>query len=212
MLVIALAVLTATRPAESGAVARAGTGFFLGGAGRLVTAAHLVAGCEAVQVQPEGRAALTAKILSADTALDVAALAVAGPTPPSAELMPDLPAAGAQLMAIGYPGAASGGGRAVLPLTAIDLPLPRPPERMPLRGEVAHAGMSGAPVVDEQGRVIGMLLGRGDPAAPGAAELARRIGYPVAEVAIALPAAWLPHSDQAAVSQVSVARVLCRSG
>ncbi len=56
-----------------------------------------------------------------------------------------------------------------------------------------------------------MLLGRGDPAAAGSAELARRIGFPVAEIAIAVPAEWLPHTGEAE-GQVAVARVLCLSG
>ena len=71
--------------------------------------------------------------------------------------------------------------------------------------------MSGAPVVDARGRVVGMLLGRGDPAAAGSEELARRIGFPVAEIAIAVPAEWLPHTGEAE-GQVAVARVLCLSG
>ena len=120
--------------------------------------------------------------------LDLAVLRVRGAAAVAAELAPDLPAPGAPLVAWGYPEAASGGALGGLELSAVELPIARPAERLPLRGEVAHAGMSGAPVVDARGRVVGMLLGRGDPAAPGAAELARRIGFPVTEIAIILPA------------------------
>ncbi|MFL5334001.1 MAG: serine protease [Geminicoccaceae bacterium] len=200
----------AARPA---AIGKAGTGFFLGGAGRLVTAAHLVAGCAVVRVVPEGGAGLAAKVESRDAGLDVAVLRVSGGAPVPAALAPELPAAGAYLTAVGYPEAAAGGALARLPLTAIELPIPRPPERMPLHGAVAHPGMSGAPVVDAHGRVVGMLLGRGDPAAPGSADLAGRIGFPVAEVAVALPARWLPQPGVAApTGEVTVARVLCLSG
>ena len=153
--------------ARSGGGTKAGTGFFLGGEGRLVTAAHLVAGCAGVQVVPEGGAGLAAEVESRDPTLDVAVLRVSGAAPRSAELAPALPAPGAPLTAVGYPEAAAGGGLAALALTAIELPIPRPAERLPLRGAVAHAGMSGAPVVDARGRVVGMLLGRGDPAAAG---------------------------------------------
>ena len=170
-----------------------------------------MAGCAGVQVVPEGGTALAAEVESRDRALDVAVLRVGGAAPPPAELAPVLPAPGAALTAVGYPEAAAGGGLARLPLRAIELPIPRPAERLPLRGAVAHAGMSGAPVVDARGRVVGMLLGRGDPGAPGSAELARRIGFPVAEIAIAVPAEWLPHTDEAE-GQVAVARVLCLSG
>ena len=192
-------------------IAKAGTGFFLGCEGRLVTAAHLVAGCAGVRVVPEGGVGLAAEVESRDPTLDVAVLRVSGAAPRSAGLAPLLPAPGAALTAVGYPEAAAGGGLASLALTAIELPIPRPEERMPLRGAVAHAGMSGAPVVDARGRVVGMLLGRGDPAAAGSEELTRRIGFPVAEIAIAVPAEWLPHTGEAE-GQVALARVLCLSG
>ena len=139
-------------------------------------------------------------------------LRVRGAAAVVAELAPGLPAPGARLVARGYPEAASSGALTGLALTAVELPIARPAERLPLRGAVAHAGMSGAPVVDARGRVVGMLLGRGDPAAPGAAELARRIGYPVAEIAIILPAEWLPRPDGTAIGPVVVARVLCLAG
>jgi S1-C subfamily serine protease len=90
------------------------------------------------------------------------------------------------------------------------LRIPRPPHRMPLRGVVAEPGMSGSPLVDARGRVAGMLLGRGDPAAHGALEIARKVGFPVSEIAIALPAAWLPEAGNTGSSgPVVVARVLC---
>jgi S1-C subfamily serine protease len=199
--------------AQPAAVTRAGSGFFLGDPGRVATAAHLVAGCSAVEVVPEGGAALQAEIRSVDAALDVAELQVSGAAPTLAALILDLPALGAALTALGYAEAASDGTLHRLPLTAIALPIPRPPERLPLRGAVAHPGMSGAPVVDARGRVVGMLLGRGDRAAPGSTELAERIGFPVAEVAVAVPARWLPQPEAAApVGEVTVARVLCLSG
>ena len=90
-------------------ITKAGTGFFLGGEGRLVTAAHLVAGCAGVRVVPEGGVALAAEVESRDPALDVAVLRVGGAAPPSAELAPALPAPGAPLTAVGYPEAAAGG-------------------------------------------------------------------------------------------------------
>ncbi len=197
--------------AQADAVAKAGSGFFLGG-GRLVTAAHLVAGCVAVRVVPEGGGELPAEVEASDLELDLAVLRVRGAAAVVAELAPGLPAPGTRLVARGYPEAASSGALTGLALTAVELPIARPPERLPLRGAVAHAGMSGAPVVDARGLVVGMLLGRGDPAAPGAAELARRIGYPVAEIAIILPAEWLPRPDGAAIGPVVVARVLCLAG
>jgi hypothetical protein len=87
---------------------------------------------------------------------------------------------------------------------------------MPLRGAVAEAGMSGAPLLDAQGRVAGMLLGRGDPEAAASAALAQRMGYPVDQIAIALPAALLadmvPAGRMERRGPVTVARVLCTPG
>lgn len=209
LIVVFLAALVPALPALA---AGGGSGFFLGGGGRLVTAAHVVAGCAAITVVPEGQPALPAEIATADAALDLAILRVAGAAFPEPALAGEVVAGGA-LTALGYPGAAGGGGLRTLPLTAIALPIPRPPNRMPLRGAVAAPGMSGAPVLDAQGRIAGMLLGRGDPAAPGAAELARKIGFAVEEIAIAVPAHWLGERGPAAASgAVTVARVLCAGG
>ena len=210
---LAAVVCLSAGPAGSLAALKAGTGFFLGGEGRLVTAAHLVSGCAAVQVVPEDGAVLEAELLSADAARDFAVLRVGGVAPASAALARGLPGSDATLTAVGYPDAAKGGRLATLPLAAVTLPIPRPDDRLPLRGAVARAGMSGAPIVDVAGRVVAMLLGRGDPAAPGATELAQRLGFPVAEVAITLPAAWLPEpGPTAAPAAVTVARVWCLAG
>ena len=200
-------------PPRPSTIAKAGSGFFLGEPGRLVTAAHLVAGCGAVRVVVEGGGALPAALRRADARLDVAELQVRGAAPPSAELATALPPPGAALTVLGYAEAASDGTLDRLALTLVTLPIPRPPDRLPLHGPIAHAGMSGAPVVDARGRVAGMLLGRGDAAAPGSAALARRIGYPVAEVAVAVPARWLPQPGPARpTGAVTPARVLCLTG
>ena len=81
--------------AQAGAVAKAGSGFFLGG-GRLVTAAHLVAGCAAVRVVPEGGGELLAEVEASDPELDLAVLRVRGAAAVAAELAPGLPAPGAR--------------------------------------------------------------------------------------------------------------------
>ena len=205
-LLLALALLGAATPAM--AATSGGTGFFLG-KGRLVTAAHVVAGCAAITVVPEGSAALAAEVAARDLERDLAVLRVPGASFADPGLADDAPA-GTAFTALGYPAAGSGGPLRALPLVAIDLPIPRPPDRMPLHGTPAEPGMSGAPLIDAGGRVAGMLLGRGDTAAPGAASLARRLGHPVEEIAIALPARWLPRPT-AATGRVVVARVLCRS-
>jgi S1-C subfamily serine protease len=208
--ILVLAPPLAAAPATTG-----GTGFFLGGAGHLVTAAHVVASCRAISVVPEGAAPRPAEAAARDAVRDVAVLRVAGAAFPGPDLVGEV-ATGAELTALGYPRAAAGGDLRRLPLTAIELPIPRPPDRMPLRGAVAEAGMSGAPLLDAQGRVAGMLLGRGDPAAAASAALAQRMGYPVDQIAIALPAALLADMVPAGRTErrgpVTVARVLCTPG
>jgi hypothetical protein len=207
---LVLAPPLAATPAASG-----GTGFFLDGAGHLVTAAHVVAGCRAISVVPEGASPRPAEVVARDAVRDVAVLRVAGAAFPAPALVGEV-TVGAELTALGYPRAAAGGELRRLPLTAIELPIPRAPDRMPLRGGVAEAGMSGAPLLDTQGRVAGMLLGRGDPAAAASAALARRMGYPVDQIAIALPAALLADMVPAGRTElpgpVTVARVLCTPG
>jgi hypothetical protein len=61
---------------------------------------------------------------------------------------------------------------------------------MALRG-TARPGMSGSPLVDGSGEVAGMLLARGDPMAPGSLALGERLGVPVADLAVMVPASWL---------------------
>ena len=139
-------------------IAKAGTGFFLGGEGRLVTAAHLVAGCAGVQVVPEGGVALAAEVESRDRALDVAVLRVSGAAPRSAELAPALPAPGAPLTAVGYPEAAAGGGLASLALT-------RDRAADPTAGGAAAAARGGGPCRDERGAGGGRAGASGGDAA-----------------------------------------------
>ena len=68
-------------------------------------------------------------------------------------------------------------------------PCPTPDERAALRGTAAP-GMSGGPVVDAQGEVVGMLLARGTPPHQLMA-LGQRLGFPGHGVAVMVPAPWL---------------------
>ncbi len=205
-------LLTLASPALANGASSGGSGFFFGGHGRLLTAAHVVAACGSISVVPQGASAHRAEVAMLDPVRDVAVLLVAGADFPDPGLADEV-AVGGSLTAFGYPGAASSARLHALPLVAVELPIPRPPDRMPLRGAVAEPGMSGAPLLDPGGRVAGMLLGRGDAAAADAAALARRVGYPVDEIAIALPAIWLARAQAAADpprrGPVTVARVLC---
>ena len=104
---------------------------------------------------------MQAELTVADRVRDLAVLQVAGAAFPDPALAGEVPV-GRALTALGYPRAAAGGRLQGLPFTTVELPNPRPPGRMPLRGAVAEPGMSGAPLLDARGRVAGMLLGRGD--------------------------------------------------
>ena len=73
---------------------------------------------------------------------------------------------------------------------AILLPLPRADERTALRGTAAP-GMSGSPLVDAKGEVVGMLLAKGDANAPDSPALAQRLGFSVDGIALMVPAPWL---------------------
>ena len=70
------------------------------------------------------------------------------------------------------------------------LPLSRPDERMALNGRAPFRDERESPI-DSAGEVAGMLLGKGDPAAPDLPALAQQLGYSVGNVAVMVPAPWL---------------------
>ena len=175
-----------------------------------MTAAHLVAGCKAVQVIPEGGGALPAEIRSADAGLDVAELQVSGAAPPSAAVATGLAGPGRQADSAGL---CRGRVRRDARPVAVD------GDRAadPAAAGAPAAAWAGCTSWNERGDRWWMRGGvswaccwaGATPAAPGSAALARRIGYPVAEVAVAVPARWLPQPGRGRPSARSRWRGCC---
>ncbi len=167
---------------------RFGTGFRIGPE-HLLTAAHVVDGCPALAAEGPG-GARPASVVASDTELDVAVLRTAPVPPPYATLASTSPPPGAALTAVGYPGPAVSGHPEHVPFRVILLPLSQSDERTALRG-VARHGMSGSPVLDGNGAVVGMLVAKGDGSSPWSSQLARQLGFAVDDIALLVPAPWL---------------------
>lgn len=144
-----------------------GSGFFVGRS-EVVTNHHVVDGCGAVTVRLHGRGEWWgATVVGSDGRRDLAVLRAAGTTDRFATFRAAAPG-GKQpqrLTIIGYPEL----GHVVVKPVVVeaapeirDLAAGHPAFR--LRGTVRH-GMSGSPVVDEEGRVLGVISRRVNPLA-----------------------------------------------
>lgn len=183
----------------------AGTGFFVSGDGTLVTAAHVVSGCQRMQVASQRVRLAPARLLAANPDDDIALLRVDGIRPPA--ILPlGLPVASTQqLFVLGYPARAG----ALVPeetwgtLANQHLPAFRQPtsdvrETVWLHAAAVTHGYSGGPMLDPRtGAVVGIVKGGIEPKylhlmrdmpsdgvtiGPGAAMLARFIRRAAPEV------------------------------
>ncbi|SFB60997.1 Colicin V production protein [Amycolatopsis marina] len=131
---------------------------------RVMTNAHVVAGTEDVAVEtPQGR--LAARVVHYDPDTDVAVLAVPGLEAPTLRLAPSSAQAGDDAIVLGYPldgpyTATAARVRARVNLRGPDIYDSKTVERdvFTVRGQV-RSGNSGGPIVDPQGRVIGVVFG-----------------------------------------------------
>lgn len=131
---------------------------------RVMTNAHVVAGTAAVTVESNGRA-LDAEVVLFDPAVDVAILAVPGLTAPPLAFSSTPAESGDDAIVLGYPGggpytASAARIRETLDLQGPDIYRSGTVERevYTLRGLIQQ-GNSGGPLVDPQGRILGMVFG-----------------------------------------------------
>jgi len=191
-----------------------GTGFFVSTAGHLVTAAHEIAGCPTVMVWPAGSSmGFAAALIGLDARIDVALLQ-AGVTPQLiAQLAEGSRVASGTLLAIGAvdPTHQPAAVRLVEGIAAGYTTDTGPQHLLELTGTFTP-GMSGAPVLDPEGRVAGMLVGRrlilpSSGLAVTAQDIIRFLGY----FGIAPQPTAVRREPPAAVLGLIAAKVQCRA-
>ncbi|PWV78367.1 Colicin V production protein [Prauserella marina] len=140
-----------------------GSGFVIGPE-RVMTNAHVVAGTEETAVETQG-GRLSARVVHYDPETDVAILAVPGLAAPVLPLEQQPASAGDDAIALGYPldgpyTATALRVRQQINLRGPDIYDANTVERdvFTVRGQV-RSGNSGGPMVDPQGRVIGVIFG-----------------------------------------------------
>ena len=145
----------------------AGAGFAINDAGSILTGAHVVQPCDAVELRVPGSARrLPVRIRAMDEENDLALLDTAYRTRAYLRLAPHLPPEGQAVAVIGYP--LEGRIRLTPRLTpariSYALSDPRKAGRFGVTGDVRR-GHSGGPVLDSRGRVVGVLKAKIDSVA-----------------------------------------------
>ncbi len=138
---------------------RSGTGFFITTKGDVLTNHHVIAGCDAVTVSPAEGGEHVAEIRSADPSRDLALLET-GTSTPGAALFRDFDevVANEPVTVVGYPQ------QGLVVIKPVLVSGHVHPSAQPRSGGLfamkidVRPGNSGGPVVDEAGRVIGVVI------------------------------------------------------
>lgn len=166
-------VQTPTQPSTEdpdNGIGRAGTGFFVGGDGTLVTAAHVVKECHRTQIISKYVPRTWVSVVAADEANDVAILKAMDLRPPSIARVASAPPTSERLFVLGYPASA---GLTVAAETwgvvenqkfpASIGALANPREQLWMSAPAVTHGYSGGPIFDPKlGAVVGMVKGEVD--------------------------------------------------
>jgi S1-C subfamily serine protease len=156
-------VVKVQAPASSCGTLLGGTGFVVAPQ-KVLTAAHVVAGSDSVTV---GEEQLAGQVVSYDSSADVAILDVPELSAPSLDLAPLPVPVGTQATALGYPGggaftAVAASVRGLVDLTGPDIyhltKVTRAVYVVSIDGGLP-AGASGGPLIDDNGRVLGVMFG-----------------------------------------------------
>ncbi|WP_158295519.1 S1 family peptidase [Crenalkalicoccus roseus] len=145
------------RPPQPGSSAGIGTGVVIARPGVLLTAAHVVRGCTDIEVQA-GLARLGgAEVRVTNARLDLALVVVPGlertPLPVAGETR-----LGAEVAVMGFPGQSLQTGRPVVTIGNVSAIGPGKAEDIMQFSAPVQAGNSGGPLLDRQGRVVGIAI------------------------------------------------------
>ncbi len=154
-----------TPPAASEPVASDGTAFLVSDGGYFITNYHVVADGAKHSVLGADGMWHSASLIGVDRNTDLALLrcAATGITTP-VEFAVGLPRLGEQVVVIGFPlqGVLSSGGVVTSGIISADRGMNDNPQEMQVNAEI-QPGNSGAPVFDEQGRVVGVAYSTMNP-------------------------------------------------
>ena len=141
---------------------RSGTGFFVSGNGVFVTSAHVVDRCRRVMIWPRGSGPFIGEIVALDRGTDIALLSTDQHTSRYASLMrTQPPSIGARTSTLGYGVVVSEPKKPIINRgTFIGTAATSIGKRLLVIRSDLHEGNSGAPVIDDQDAVIGMVIGR----------------------------------------------------
>lgn len=145
----------------------AGAGFVINPSGAILTAAHVVKSCDAIEMRiPNSPRRLPVRIVATDDAHDLAVVDARYRPRSYLRLAPHLPPEGEPVAVIGYPheGRIRLTPRLTPALVSYDLSDPRKRGLVGVLGDVRR-GHSGGPVLDSRGRVIGVLKAKIDSVA-----------------------------------------------
>lgn len=145
---------------------RAGSGVLLAGGSHVLTNAHVVVGCKQIGIIDFEGAERPALTLAVDLSDDIAILRSAGAGGAPRLLAADDPTIGAPIMVIGYPLSDLFGNQAAHMWRGAISELTGPNGNTGFLRMTAPAlqGSSGGPVLDERGRLVGIVIGTLDPA------------------------------------------------
>ncbi|MDX5360631.1 MAG: serine protease [Alphaproteobacteria bacterium] len=164
----AIAGQIAARDEKLPAIRGYGSGFYIGARGEVLTSLHTVDACKDVTVLTRKRERLPARVVARERATDLALLRT---QPHPVRPLPIDEAgdpAGRDIRIVGYPF------RGIGPMQALEVEgsIPggiSPPEgRVPVAADI-RSGHSGSPVIDRQGRVVGLVAQKINSAAVYAA-------------------------------------------
>jgi S1-C subfamily serine protease len=135
------------------------------GADRILTNRHVIGTPRVVDLAADVAPVIRPRSLRTSAGADLAMIEVDQPSGGTIALAPDDPSPGAKVWMAGYPHDGPGGtskGLVVMPARVVDYVDGRPmaqPGHVMRVGAAARAGMSGGPVLDAAGRLVGLVFG-----------------------------------------------------